>query len=125
MTDLPSLLWHMPGRLWAGMLAAAPARSWAQVGAAMTLTLVFVGFGVVIWLGPWPLSMAPKQLELLGRGMLIAGFLVLVALICITGLTLNLNVGRDGLKADIDRDDAPAPTPAAVTETTTITRTET
>ena len=96
---------HILGRLWTGMIAAAPARNWAQVGAAMTMTLVLVGYGVVIWRGPWPEAMAGKQLDLLGQGQLIAGFLVLVALICITGLTLNLNVGKSGLTADIERDD--------------------
>lgn len=99
------LLWHTPGRIWAGMAAAAPARHWAQVGAAMTLTLVLVGYGAIIWKGPWPEAMAGKQLDLLGQGQLIAGFLVLVALICITGLTLNLNVSKQGLTADLERDD--------------------
>lgn len=116
-----SILWHIPGRLWAGMMAAAPARNWAQIGAAMTLTLVLVGYGVVIWRGPWPKATAGKQLDLLGQGQLIAGFLVLVALICITGLTLNLNVGKDGLAADLERDDGappPAPEPHIETETT-------
>lgn len=114
-------LWNIPGRIWAGMIAASSARSWAQVGAAMTLTVVFVGFGLVIWKGPWPLAMAGKQLDLLGQGMLVAGFLVLVALVCITGLTLNLNVGKDGLRADIDRDEGPPAAPAV--KTTTITET--
>ena len=99
-----STLWSLPGRIWAGMMAAASARSWAQVGAAMAMTLVLTGYGVVIWKGPWPEVVASKQLDLLGQGQLIAGFLVLVALICITGLTLNLNVGKEGLTADLDRD---------------------
>jgi hypothetical protein len=114
-------LWHIPGRIWAGMMAAAPARNWAQVGAAMVLTLVLIGYGVVIWKGPWPMAQAGKQLELLGQGQLMAGFLVLVAVVCITGLTLNLNVSKEGLKADLERDDPPPPAPAAATTTTTTT----
>jgi hypothetical protein len=110
-------LWNIPGRIWAGMMAVAPARNWVQVGAATTLTLVLTGYGVVIWRGPWPKAMASKQLDLLGQGQLIAGFLVLVALVCITGLTLNLNVSREGLTADLERDDG-AVRPTTV-ETTT------
>lgn len=115
-------LWHIPGRIWSGMLAAAPARSWAQVGAAMTFTLAGLGYGAVIWKGPWSKAMEGKQLDLLGQGQLIAGFLALVALVCITGLTLNLNVSKEGLRADIDRDAEPAP-PAPAVKTTTITET--
>ena len=114
-------LWNIPGRIWAGMMAAASARHWAQVGAAMTLTLVFVGYGVAIWKGPWPKGMTGRQLDLLGQGQLIAGFLVLVALICITGLTLNLNVGKEGLTADLERDE-PLMKPAA--EATAVMETE-
>lgn len=115
-------IWHIPGRIWAGMMAAAPARNWAQVGAAMVLTPVLVGYGVVIWKGPWPDRLAGKQLDLLGQGQLIAGFLLLVALICITGLTLNLNVSKDGLTADLERDE---PSAASSVKTTAIIETET
>ena len=43
----------MIARIWSALLAAAPVKIWAQIGAGMALTLVFAGYGAVIWLGPW------------------------------------------------------------------------
>lgn len=114
-----STLWHAPGRVWAAMMAAASARFWAQVGAGMALTVVLVGYGLVIWLGPWPVTLAGKQLDLLGQGQLMAGFLVLVALVCITNMRVGLNATRDGLHADLDQSDDPEPEPKVITTTTT------
>ena len=42
---------------------------------------------------------------------------VLVALVCITGMKLGLSAGKDGVKADVERDDEPLP--HVVTTTTT------
>lgn len=126
MTKAPTwqaILWHMPGRIWAGMMAVVivAARFWAQVGAAMALTIVFVGYGVVIWKGPWPVDRAQQQLDLLGQGHLLAGFLVLVALVCITGIRVGFDASRQGIRANIDRDDDDEPpvAPKVITTTTT------
>jgi hypothetical protein len=115
-----STLWHAPGRIWAAMMAAAAPRFWAQVGAGMAMTVVLVGYGLVIWLGPWPVTLACKQLDLLGQGQLMAGFLVLVALVCITGMKVGFSGGREGFHADLDQpDEPPSPPPAKITTTTT------
>lgn len=103
-------------RLWSAMLLAGSLRFWAQTGAGMALTLVFMAYGGAIWLGPWPASAVPLQLELLGQGQVMAGIMVLLALGCITGMKLGASVGKDGFKADVERDEEPV---ATVTTTTT------
>lgn len=42
-----SLLWHAPGRLWAGMMAAASVSLWLTAGAAMAWTLMSVAFVII------------------------------------------------------------------------------
>lgn len=108
----------MIARIWAAMLAAGSLRFWAQTGAGMALTLVFMAYGTVIWRGPWPQSAAPLQLELLGQGQLAAALMVLVALVCITGMKLGISGGKDGFKADVERDDENATRIETVTQTT-------
>lgn len=105
-------------RIWKALLAAGSLRFWAQTGAGMALTLVFMVYGAVIWRGPWPVTAAPLQLELLGQGQLAAALMVLVALVCITGMKLGISGGKDGFKADVERDDD---TPAATVTTVTTT----
>lgn len=113
---LLSTLWHAPGRTWAGMMRAGSLATWAQIGAGMAGTLIFVGYGLVIWKGPWPAGQAGKQLDLLGQGQLIAGTLIFLALTAIAGLKLAVNAGKDGFHASAERDDDP---PKVVTITTT------
>ncbi len=103
-------------RIWTAMLAAGSLRFWSQLGAGMALTLVFVGYGVVIWRGPWATTRQQQQLDLLGQGQIAAALMVLVALVCITGMKLGLSAGKDGVKADVERDDEP---PTVTTTTTT------
>jgi len=108
----------MISRIWKAMLLAGSLRFWAQTGAGMALTLVFMAYGAVIWQGPWPASAAPLQLELLGQGQLAAALMVLVALVCITGMKLGVSGGKDGFKADVSKDDDE---PVATVTTTTTT----
>jgi len=103
-------------KIWAAMLAAGSLRFWAQIGAGMALTMVFVGYGLVIWRGPWAATRQQQQLDLLGQGQIAAALMVLVALVCITGMKLGLSAGKDGVKADVERDDEP---PTVTTTTTT------
>jgi heme A synthase len=98
------------------MLAAGSLRFWSQLGAGMALTLVFVGYGLVIWRGPWAATRQQQQLDLLGQGQIAAALMVLVALVCVTGMKLGLSAGKDGVKADVERDDEP---PTVTTTTTT------
>ena len=109
----------MIARIWTAMLLAGSLRFWAQTGAGMALTLVFMAYGAVIWRGPWPASAAPLQLELLGQGQLAAALMVLVALVCINGMKLGISGGKDGFKADVERDDEAAPVATVTTTTTT------
>lgn len=102
----------MMARIWRAMLAAAPVKIWAQIGAGVALTLVFVGFGLVIWLGPWLQERQEQQLDLLGWGLICSAFLILVALVAITGLSVNVHGSKDGLHASIDQDEAAPPAPA-------------
>lgn len=92
-------------RIWDALLRAAPLRTWAQIGAAMIATIVAVGYGVVIWKGPWPEGSANKQLDLLGTGQMAAWLMVLVTVVCITGTKVNFNASRNGIQADVDAED--------------------
>lgn len=105
--------------IWGGLISAAPVKIWAQIGAGVTLTLVFVGFGLVIWLGPWLPSYQGQQIAWLGYGMLSAAVLVLVALVAITGLSVDLHGSKEGLHARIDQDDQP-PSVTIDTHTKTV-----
>lgn len=105
--------------IWRAMLAAAPVKIWAQIGAAMAFTLVLVGFGLVIWLGPWVEARQAQQIDWLGYGMMATALLTLVALAAITGLNINFKVDKDGGSGSIDQD-----APPAVATTTTTTTTE-
>lgn len=108
----------MIARIWRALLAAAPVKIWAQIGAAMALTLVFVGYGLVIWRGPWEVARQAQQIDWLGYGMMAAAILVLVALAAITGLNVNIHGGKDGLHASIDQDEAQPLAVETVTKTT-------
>ena len=110
----------MIAKTWRALLAAAPVKIWAQIGAAMAGTLVLLGFGLVIWLGPWLPEHQALQIEWLGRGLVIAGILTLVALVAITGLSVNVHGGRDGIHASIDQDEA-KPLEVKTTVATTVT----
>lgn len=111
----------MIARFWAAILEAAPVKVWAQIGAAMVLTLVFVGYGAVIWKGPWALVHQGQQINWLGYGMMAAAGLVLVALAAITGLNVNVHGGKDGVHASIDQDDGGQPMAVKTTVETTVT----
>ncbi|WP_374579280.1 hypothetical protein [Phenylobacterium sp.] len=118
MTDAAKQPEGRVARVWHALIDAAPIKIWAQIGAGVALTLVFVGFGLVIWLGPWAPERQAQQLQWLGWGMVSAAFLILVALTAITGLSVNVRGGRDGLVASIDQDEATPLAVRTVTETT-------
>lgn len=117
---LGGLLWNAPGRMWAGMMRAGSLATWMQWGAGVSASAIAVGFMLIIWLGPWPASVAGKRLDLLGQGQLMAWFVVLVSLVAIAGLRLAFSSGKDGIRANVERDDDDPPrvTIETVTETT-------
>lgn len=101
------------------MLRAGSLATWMQWGAGVSATGGMLGYGWVIWKGPWPASAAAKQLELLGQGQMIFGGVVLVALAAIAGLRLAVSGSKDGFRAGVERDDDDAPTVKVETVTTT------
>jgi len=100
-----SLIWHMPGRTGASMIKSASVAIWAQIGSGIIFSVLMMGYGLVIWKGPWPAGMAGKQLDLLGQGQLISGSIVLVALVAIAGLRLGMKATRQGFDLSAERDD--------------------
>lgn len=108
------------GRVWAALMEAATVKAWAQVGGAMANTLLIVGFGLVIWLGPWAVTHQELQLNWLGGGMMLAGFLCLVNLVAVTGLNVSLDASRSGVRANMNQDEPQplAPIVETVTKTT-------
>lgn len=135
-THFTSLIWHMPGRTGASMIKSASVAIWAQIGSGIIFSLMMMGYGLVIWKGPWPSSAAGKQLDLLGQGQLVSGSIVLVALIAIAGLRLGMKATRQGFDLSAERDDGnerttvvetvitQAPTPNAPPPTVETTVTE-
>lgn len=111
---------NLIGNVWRALLSAAPVKVWAQIGAAMALTFVFVGYGAVIWKGPWAPAYQGQQINWLGYGMMAAAGLVLVALAAITGLNVNVHGGKDGVHASIDQDEG-HPLKVETTVATTVT----
>lgn len=111
---------NLIGNVWRALLSAAPVKVWAQIGAAMALTFVFVGYGAVIWRGPWAPAYQGQQINWLGYGMMAAAGLVLVALAAITGLNVNVHGGKDGVHASIDQDEG-HPLKVETTVATTVT----
>jgi hypothetical protein len=116
----PGLMWHSPGKLWAGMLKAGSLATWMQFGAGVAATSVAVGIALIVWLGPWPDSAAGQRLELLGQGQIMAWVTILVALAAIAGLRLAFSGGKDGFRAGVERDDDDGP-PTVKVETVTTT----
>ena len=114
----PSLIWHAPGRMWAGMLRAGSLATWMQWGAGVSATVIAIGFMFIIWQGPWPESAASKRLDLLGQGQLMAWVTILVALAAIAGLRLAFSANKDGFRGGVEKDDDDAPTVKVETVTT-------
>lgn len=117
-----SLIWHMPGRAWAGALAAAPWRQWAQALAAFTFTGLLLANMLIIWRGGWGPATETQRLELLGQMSIVLGVLIMLCLLAITDLAVNLSASRSGLNLSAGADDHQGPEQVAkVTTTTTVT----
>lgn len=96
----------MIARMWNAILTAAPVKIWAQIGAAVTLSMMAFAALAIIWHGPWPSERVGQRLDLVFYLAVGLEVLVLVALAAITGLNVNLHGGKDGLHASIDQDEA-------------------
>jgi len=118
MTKLASRIWHAPGGMWRGMMAAAPFRQWSQSGAAFALTLFAAGIVLILWRGPWSLAVEAKRVDGLVMICLCVLGIILVAIVAMNGVSLRLKASREGVDGAVGTDDLPA---AAVTTTTTTT----
>ncbi len=108
------------GDVWRAVLAAAPVKIWAQIGAAVALTIVLVAGGWVIWKGPWAAIHQGRQLDALFYLLVGVELLMMVALAAITSLSVSLHGSKDGLHASIDQDEA-QPLKVETTVATTVT----
>lgn len=106
--------------VWRAVLAAAPVKIWAQIGAAVALTIVLVAGGWVIWKGPWAAIHQGRQLDALFYLLVGVELLMMVALAAITSLSVSLHGSKDGLHASIDQDEA-QPLKVETTVATTVT----
>ena len=104
-------------RMWNAMLAAASVRFWAMVGAAIALSAFAAWLVWIIWRGGWPVSIAPRQVDILGWALFIVLFGVILVVIALTGKHVEAN-GVWG-RIDVSGGDDPA-APPAVTVTTKI-----
>lgn len=113
-------LWHIPGRAWAGMMAAnlQALRIWLQAAGQFAMTIFAAGVVLIIWLGPWTDAVELKRID--GVVWIALGCLIIVAIyaVAMTLTNLNLHAGRDGLNIGIGQDDD-ASAPQAVRTTTT------
>jgi hypothetical protein len=96
-----SLLWHAPGRTWAGMMKAAPLTTWLTAGAAMAWTLM-TAWLVVIFKPELRTDQAFWIIEsALG--------IVFVAILAQTGQEISVSLSRKGLNANVGKDPPLAP----------------
>lgn len=111
MSRWPLRLWHMPGRLWSGMMKAAPVTVWARFGGALSVSVGIAVLVAVIWLGRWSLAVEAARLDWLG---LYGVLLILALIVCIVALfdfKLNFSASRSGISANMAGDDDPLPPP--------------
>lgn len=108
-TDWRSMLWHMPGKIWAGALKAAHVTLWWRFGAAVVVSGLVTLLIWIIWQGPWSAGVEAERLDWLGW----FGVLLIVALIiCVVALfdfRVSLQASRAGLSLTADGHDDDAP----------------
>jgi hypothetical protein len=99
-TDKPegwlSLLWHIPGRAWAGAMKAAPLRTWLTAGAGMAWTVMS---GWLVWF-------LNDKLRGGDAFWIIESALLLVAagIVALAGVEIALRGGKDGVSLNIGQD---------------------
>lgn len=116
-----SLIWHMPGRAWAGALKAAGLPLWWRFGAAVMVSLMIWALIWIVWQGPWPDAAWSKRLDWLGWYGMAAWFALIICVVALFDFRLNFRASRQGIEANMAGDDDPAPPPVTVETTTTTT----
>jgi membrane protein implicated in regulation of membrane protease activity len=103
------------------MMNSASFRLWAQAGAAVIGMLFAAGGLWVLWKGPWTLAVEVNRVDSIFY-LAIGGLIIaLVAVVALTEIKLNLKASKEGLTADLERDDEPAAAKVETTTTTTVT----
>ena len=100
-----SLIWNAPGRMWAGMLRAAPITVWQRFGGAVMVTAGVAWLIAIVWLGPWSGRVEAARLDWLG---LFCVMLIVALIVCIVALfdfRLNFKASRTGIEANMQGDD--------------------
>ena len=95
----PSLVWHIPGRIWAGMMAAGSLSLWLTAGAGMAWTLLTAGLVLLFR----PILTAEEAFWII-MGALGIVFLAIGAM---AGQEISLGVSRQGLNLNVGRDEPP------------------
>lgn len=109
----PSLIWHVPGRMWAAMMASGSLSLWLTAGAGMAWTVLTAG--LVILFQP---VLRPEDAFWIIMGALGIVFLAIGAM---AGQEISLGVSRQGLNLNVGRDDPPK---VEIATKTTVTTTE-
>jgi hypothetical protein len=107
------LIWHAPGRTWAGMIAAAPVATWFTAGAGIAWTMVTIAF---VWLFRELLT-GDQAFWIIVMSQLLTA----LAIGALAGREITANVGKGGLQLNIGKDDDEPAHLAQVTTTTTVT----
>lgn len=95
----PSLVWHIPGRIWTGMMAAGSLSLWLTAGAGMAWTLLTAGLVLLFR----PILGAEEAFWII-MGALGIVFLAIGAM---AGQEISLGVSRQGLNLNVGRDEPP------------------
>lgn len=79
---------------------------WATILAGPAVTAIWVGYGVVIWLGNWSPAVEQARLDWLGWGQMVGGLMVMTVLVSIARVQVSAE-GPGGTKIDLGGDDEP------------------
>jgi hypothetical protein len=101
MRNALSLLWHIPGNIWRGAIAAAPLTQWWRAGAALAMSWLLLLLILIIWQGPWTLRVEGQRLDWLGYIALGTLAIVAVAIIALMDVGAKLKASRDGIEVDV------------------------
>lgn len=107
--DRLSGLWAIPGRVWAALMSAAPAKTWLTAGAGIAWTLMSAG---LVWLFR-PLLGTNEAFWVIESALGI----VLVAIASLAGMGVSFRAGKDGVSANLGDGDEET---VKVTATATI-----
>lgn len=111
----------MIARIWAAMMKSAGVRTWAIIGAGVILTGVDLVKVWITWKGPWPLSAASQQLDIIGWSLWADQLINAIIIIALTGIAVAASVSKTGVNLNVGEDEHPVATVTTTTETTVAT----